>query len=323
VLEACQVQHDAPCVLIASNDRLTLPADGSAWQTRNMARATYARQFDPDRIPAIRNAVVQRQDIAKYRLASGPKAAALHAWGHVFVVTGAASYRAAAEQALAACNAEPNRKGADGPCYLYALGNKVVLGKRMTRPPAPATTLEQAFGLVAPGANVLQNYLAESNNKAQAIDLESGRTFRWYQGSTKDGAEQGALESCQIRYGQPCVLLATNDELKAPDLFDTPRRDMPRVHYEGKFRLDMVPLHWSGKAKESLANYSSAKKHKAIAIRPNPATLFVVAGASSPAEAEKQALAGCNGKEEPAYPCFVYAVDDQVVLPRRRTEARK
>ena len=114
----------------------------------------------------------------------------MHAWGHVFVATGSATYRAAAEQALAACNAEPNRKGADGPCYLYALGNKVVLSKRMTKPPAPATTLEQAFGLMASGTNVLQNYLAESNNKAQAIDLEGGRTFRWYAGCLRPGSRR-------------------------------------------------------------------------------------------------------------------------------------
>ena len=47
VLEACQVQYDAPCVLVALNDKLAFPADSSTWQTRNMARATYGRQFDP------------------------------------------------------------------------------------------------------------------------------------------------------------------------------------------------------------------------------------------------------------------------------------
>jgi len=43
---------------------------------------------------------------------------------------------------------------------------------------------------------------------------------------------------------------------------------------------------------------------------------------SSVAEAEAKALAACN-EDDPAYPCFVYAVNDRVVLPQRRTEASR
>jgi len=87
-------------------------------------------------------------------------------------------------------------------------------------------------------------------------------------------------------------------------------------------RLDMVPLAWSEKAQDLLKSYASTKKHRAIAIRPSPLWLQVYSGAKSEAEAERQVLERCNASGQSAYPCFLYAVDDLVVLPKRRTEPR-
>src|SRR5262249_38051792 len=151
---------------------------------------------DPGRIPSVREDVVARADVQGYRAAASPKASAFHPWGRLFVVTGASNQATAEEQALTVCNADPTRKGEDGPCYLYAVGNRVVLSKRFSKPRTPATTLEEAFALAARDRNGFQNYNSESNNKAQAIELESGRAFRWHQDSTKEGAERAALEAC-------------------------------------------------------------------------------------------------------------------------------
>ena len=47
-----------------------------------------------------------------------------------------------------------------------------------------------------------------------------------------------------------------------------------------------------------------------------------IAGGVSVVEAETKALAACNDVD-PAFPCFIYARNGQVVLPQRRTEAHR
>ena len=103
-----------------------------------MPRARYAGSFDPAQIPAVRPAVRERADIVNYRSVPGPKAAAYHPnGGRVFIVSGAATQHAAEEEALKACNADPSRNGADGSCFLYAVGDQVVLSRRLQRPMSP------------------------------------------------------------------------------------------------------------------------------------------------------------------------------------------
>jgi hypothetical protein len=131
VLERCQAFHGNPCALVAVDDRLqvTAPALG-----RDMERVRYVGTFDPDRIPGIFPAVRLRPDIVRYQNVQGPKAAAYHPWGRVFIVLSAESQSAAEAEALAKCNADPTRQGQDGPCHLYAIGDKVVLPQRLTTP---------------------------------------------------------------------------------------------------------------------------------------------------------------------------------------------
>jgi hypothetical protein len=99
-----------------------------------MSRVAYEGLFDPARIPAATQALRQRADVVGYPTAPGYKAAALHPWGRLFLVTGAATQRAAEEDALAACNRDPDRDGRDGPCLLYAVDSQVVLPKRLSAP---------------------------------------------------------------------------------------------------------------------------------------------------------------------------------------------
>jgi hypothetical protein len=128
-LEGCQARHGAACILVAVNDTL---ADGDA--PRPMTRVSYKGLFDPDRIPAVADALRKRADVAGYRDAPAPKAAAYHPAGRFVAATGAASPREAEARALDTCNAEAQRASQGGPCFLYAAGNDVVLTKRATAP---------------------------------------------------------------------------------------------------------------------------------------------------------------------------------------------
>jgi class 3 adenylate cyclase len=137
-LEGCQVWLNQPCAPVALNDRATAePADGK-WPIRDMPRIHYAGAFDPERIPSALPGMRERADIVGYRSAPGPKAAAFHPWGRIFIVTNAESQRAAEERSLGECNADPTRSGQNGPCFLYATGDQVILPQRRSVPVAAA-----------------------------------------------------------------------------------------------------------------------------------------------------------------------------------------
>lgn len=137
-LEACAVRYGAPCIVIAVNDAILAPAKEADRPLVAMPRVSYAGVFDVERIPAINATVRQRPDVAGYATAPEPKAAAIHPLGRLFVVTRAASQRGAEVEALAQCNATVQQGGSPGPCLLYAVGNQVVLPRRLTS----ATTSE-------------------------------------------------------------------------------------------------------------------------------------------------------------------------------------
>jgi hypothetical protein len=80
-----------------------------------------------------------------------------------------------------------------------------------------------------------------------------------------------------------------------------------------------VPL-FSGKESE-LLSYVSQLGPKAMVIRPSGGRVRIAAGATAE-EAQSKALAACNDDSEPL-PCFVYAVNDTVVIGQRRTEPQK
>ncbi len=128
-LEACQLTYEEPCALIAVDDRIEAET-GRPPALRDMPRTRYAGAFDPQQIPRARPDLLRRADVKSYRSATGPKAAAFHIQGYLFVVTGAANQFEAEKQALAQCNNDPVRNGADGMCILYAVGNRVVLPHR-------------------------------------------------------------------------------------------------------------------------------------------------------------------------------------------------
>ena len=56
----------------------------------------------------------------------------------MFTVVGAADQRVAEEDALKACDSDPARKAENAPCFLYAVGDQVVLPRRLKTPLTPA-----------------------------------------------------------------------------------------------------------------------------------------------------------------------------------------
>ncbi|MBR0778691.1 caspase family protein [Bradyrhizobium diazoefficiens] len=307
-LESCQVYFEEACILVAVGDQIV-----TATQPRDMTRTRYTGRFEPERIPFDDP---KRPDVVSYRQVAKPKAAAFHPWGRLFTVTDAPGQFEAEEKALGLCNDDPGRKGRDGPCFLYAVGDNVVLTRRLTKPRPLPKTLAEAFDYF--GNTVPRSFLTQQivPHKALAIVPETNRTFWFDHQASASEAEQKALEGCQLQYQAPCVLLASDDTLVAPDPWKAPRRDMPRLSREGNYSPDGVPM-YSGK-EGFLTGYGALSNPKAMAVRANGARVRTATGKTA-TEAQEKALAACNDDQDP-YPCFVYAVNDRLVLSQHRTE---
>ena len=334
-LEACQVRYGEPCTLLAVDEAIQPPEVAAA--RRPMERVAYAGSFDPQKIPAIGDDARARRDVAQYRGTPGAKAAALHPSGHLVVSAGAGDQRAAEEQALSACNAEAQRSSQDGPCFLYATAEEVVLARRSREPVSPRASapvvtqraplgsrLSDMVAAVSPHVTAdsrqarIASYLAATSHKALAAfpPSETWRSQGWASASV---AEEGTLEGCQVRYGDPCVLLAVDDVVQPAEVA-LRRRTMPRASYAGVFDAAMIPVVTAAvRARADVAGYRAARGGKAAALHPW-GRLFIAEGIASQRQAEERALADCNAdpdRQNRDGPCFLYAVGNQVVLPRR------
>lgn len=317
-LEGCQIRYNEPCILAAVNERVLPPAESSTWLRRTMPRVTYSSTFSPEQIPAILLNGGARQSAKSYLTAPSPKATALHAWGRMFFQTNATSQLQAESDALKQCNSDPIRNGRDGPCFLYSVGNHVVLPMRMTAPHNAADTIDQAAAIVT-DPTIGKTFSALRSDRALAVEPEGGTYYYWDGASSKEIAERSALAGCQLAYAKPCILLATNEKLQAADPFLAERHDMAELHYRGPFQAEKTPLLATGN-REVILGYSNLPFPKALAIRPYHAKATSATGATV-AEAESKALASCN--DNPKWPCFLYAVNNQVVVSENRTEASK
>jgi hypothetical protein len=347
VLERCEVTTGAPCVLVAV-DESTKYASGDPVTLRQMPRVHYSGPFNPERIPNLPQDARRRPDVADYSSAADYKAAAYHPRGYFHVVSHLPNQHAAEEQALAVCNNERHGEGA-GPCFLYASGNEVVLLRRSTTPITAAATpvpeavkpppvvpppkvetvsfhdalLAQLSGITTMTAEartaLVESYESAASHKALAAHA-SGGLYRTVSAPAADDAEQATLEGCQIYYNGPCSLLAVDSTSRA---LVTPR-DMPRAHYAGNFAVDQIPvISRVVRNRTDVQFYAIAPAAKAIAFHPW-GQIYTATGGPNQREAELRALAACNGEPsrqgQGAGPCYLYAVADQVVLPRRLRE---
>lgn len=170
------------------------------------------------------------------------------------------------------------------------------------------------------GRKDAKSYVGERVHKAIAVEPVAGRTFRRSGLPSAALAEQLALEGCQLSYGAPCVLLSSDDDLRASEPRISPRLSMPRINYAGDFRVDMVPLITASALPDAVNRYAGLTGPKAMALRAISQRISTGTGETASA-AERAALAGCNSEPSPV-PCFLYASGGHVILSERKTEAR-
>ena len=198
-------------------------------------------------------------------------------------------------------------------------------------PPSLLQAMSTRLAAVAPGLNeqarenALREYANSPAHKAQAVSLDPPGFWTNWNRPNSDEAEQLALEGCQVFNGHPCMLVVVDDALQQmPSDGKLPRRSMPRVAYAGNFDPGKIPgLPDAGKNRADLASYSASPGPKAISLHPVRTRIFVVTKGSSQRAAEEESLKQCNddtaGKGFHG-PCFLYAVDNRVVLPLRLKE---
>jgi len=315
-LEGCQIRYGSPCILVAVNETLAdLPSDGK-WVGRTTSRLSYDGLFDPIQIPAIRSDGRWRDDVANYLSRPGPKAAAIHPWGRIFTSFGAADQRSAEADALKKCNDDPDRAGKDGPCFLYAINNHVVLPLKITGPRPPAKTILEAVQFVGP-AKIEEVYRSAKPSKALVVEPDSGHWTYWDMDTSIDIAERQALGHCQVNANKPCILIAKGDELMTTDPTAAPRRDMGEVHASGAFSVDKLPF-LPGVSQDVVSKYYLLSQPKAMAVKLVPPR-YISASGSTLHDAEQKALSDCNSIS--GQRCMLYAANDMIVLPQRKTEA--
>ena len=143
---------------------------------------------------------------------------------------------------------------------------------------------------------LIKDYIDAKPNKGQALQL-GGEAF-WRSTQHEDVTVTGdrTLEGCQLRYGKPCASLAVNDEIVVDG--DLKERDMPRLHYAGKFDVSQIPIiRLVTQRRPDVQFYDKAMEPKAMAIHPY-GKIFISAGNPTLEEAEETALAKCNNDQE-------------------------
>lgn len=203
--------------------------------------------------------------------------------------------------------------------------------ERAFDPDAFAAQVSRRLAALAPNSPeeqrraLAERYLMAEPAKALAIvpggDLRSPH-FAWAWESP-DTAETRALELCQFVQERPCALVAVNDSVIAARQ-GSQRRNMPRIAYAGEFEPAQIPLVEAAvRQRDDIVAYWYLPGPKAIAMSTR-GLMQIEARAPTQREAEEKALADCNGRSRRSgetTACRLYAIGNQVVLPRWLTEA--
>jgi hypothetical protein len=128
-LEGCELRFGSPCKLLAVNDELV---ESGPAALQEMPRLKYSGGFDLARLPIVKDEILKREDVKNYLATAQPKAIAINPIGQLFVASGFPDDKQATDAALTRCDLAPGRKKSDGPCYLYAVNNDVVIARRQT-----------------------------------------------------------------------------------------------------------------------------------------------------------------------------------------------
>lgn len=157
--------------------------------------------------------------------------------------------------------------------------------------------------------------------RAIAVAPRAGASWRVGGWSSREEADEKAREKCQQAFDEPCAVVAVNDVVHPPGADGTwPVRDAPRVRYAGLYNPERIPgLNSKELQRRDVAAYGTAPSPKAAAFHAG-GVLHIVSGAASQRTAEEQALHACNNdpvRKVSSIPCFLYAVENRVVLPLR------
>jgi hypothetical protein len=185
--------------------------------------------------------------------------------------------------------------------------------------------LDVVFASSTPATSDLQremlvhDYIKTKPNKGQAVDILDGAYFRSAEHEDYEAAGDRTLEACQLRYAKACVLLAVNEDIVTEGRLIS--KDMPRLHYSGEFDLAQIPIIRAiTRARKDVQSYYGEAEPKAMAIHPW-GFLFISTGKANSRDAQDAALAACNAdprRNNKDGNCFVYAVNNQVVISERR-----
>jgi adenylate cyclase len=200
---------------------------------------------------------------------------------------------------------------------------------------APDLAAETRFALVGelqkfalPSAlgdlsEIASEYLSEEPYKALAVAHGVG-FWRIRRSVTERDAAAAALEACHLTYGKPCMLIARGDVvLDANDELRRAPQVMARLIYSGSYDPAKIPIIGPAlRVRADVAGYAAQPGPKAMAM--HPLGRIAVATGANVQEAEAKALAQCDALGSPAVegPCRTYALDNDVVLPQRRSLVR-
>ena len=169
----------------------------------------------------------------------------------------------------------------------------------------------------------VRTFAKAKSHRAMAVAGQAQRTWFVAGWPSRETAEERALEKCHQYYDEPCALIATDDVIAKPGLDGSLQvRDAPRVRYNGVFNPERIPaISNTVKSRMDVAGYLTAASPKASAFHAI-GILHVASGAPSQRAAEEQALRSCNNdpaRKHLAGPCYLYSVDNRVVLTLRAT----
>jgi DNA-binding winged helix-turn-helix (wHTH) protein len=254
-----------------------------SWDELALGRANTAEEFDPAIVPLLNAA--DRLTLADYSKQPQYKALAIAAlgWGQA---AGEADVETAKSLALQRCGAR-----AQTPCFLYAVGMKVVQPKGIVPLPAPGDQrtelLSSEFtsaGLAIINASwqrAAQSCSALGNHRALAA---SERFRHWVGGSPSlDEAERLAVERCGYESQAPCLLLSADGYWTVE--IPTSRRIV------GIF-MPGTDTNLPNDQRSRISSIFQGKPWRALARGQN-GTWHAVAGAASEAAAVEAALQSC------------------------------
>lgn len=353
MLEGCEFVHRQICILAAVDNNVTPRRGGHETpflpmpQPSLSERALKSMTIDPDLTPFVTTG--DRGLIASYARLVGTKAAAIHRWGNFRISDGQTAFEAQS-RALDRCNADvadyARRRSISltdaGPCHLYAVDNRVVLGERATKPIATAPAPPQPANTAPPQAraptaenvfNISKVSYVPASRRAELEGYTKGRE-RWSLAvSTVNGAyriswassldevnDLVALQGCEFNAKSPCFLYARNGRFLTAT--SGPQVAKPILIERGAFEPQHVPfVHPTTNGR--LTSYKDAVGPKALAVHPNGQIGISYASAGNHREAQDKALKACNdlAKGQWGFGCVLYAVNNDIVFHRRASAA--